>query len=37
MFKAIFGIGAVGVIAIYYMSKYAREQLAKGQNPLGSF
>jgi hypothetical protein len=37
MFKAIFGIGAVGVIAIYYVSKYAREQLKRGQNPLNGF
>lgn len=34
MFKAIFGIGAVGVIGIYFMSKYAREKLKRGQNPL---
>lgn len=34
MFKAIFGIGAIGVIGIYYMSKYAREKLKHGQNPL---
>lgn len=37
MFKAIFGIGAIGVIGIYYMSKYAREKLKRGQNPLEGF
>ncbi len=36
MFKAIFGIGALGIIGLYYASKYAREKLEKKQNPLAS-
>jgi hypothetical protein len=34
MFKAIFGIGAIGIVTVYYLSKYAREKLQHGENPL---
>ena len=37
MFKAIFGIGTLGMIGLYFMSKYAREKLEKKENPIAAF
>jgi hypothetical protein len=37
MFKAIFGIGGVFIVATYFASKYALKQLQAKQNPLAPF
>lgn len=37
MLKTIFGIGAIGIFGLWYVSKKAREKLERGQNPLASF
>lgn len=34
MLKAIFGVGAISIIGLYYISKYAKDKLKHGENPL---